>query len=473
MGILAKRPGYGTFLGTLGAQINSLFSFPHQDGTTLQVYAAAGSSMYYSLQGTGAWTLAQGSQGGDAGGTITNGNHVGAAILNNVMIVGDGGTVRHTTNGSQFLNTSLAPSGGQFLTQFHNRIYITDGTSSTMTYSSYGSADNWSLALPADSSSFTIPDEGAASKMFVAGDRLLVTKNKGKIYNWDDYSLVDTSTRYGPSSPYSVANIDDTWFYLNQVGIFQHDGAQKTLISNPIQNQFYNNQNTGIPSASWGTAPATAHIWDYLVAVGTITDPFVGRTINNAIIKYDFIKNQYHNWSFNDPPTAFHSYIDANLKRQLIFGNASGQVFQLDLTKTSDNGVPIQSEAVFLFTYAAQQQTFSQTSASTISGSTYQKKWNWLRLFFQPGDEVGVQFAFSDTLTYQHLRWSEARNTRERGSISDYWQVSDGVAEMRFPPDENNLPRSRFLFLRIYDDSDNSQWIYRGCQIDAEIQLIK
>lgn len=469
-GIIAKRPGYGTFLNSLGTQVNSLFSFPKQDGTTLFLYAAAGSLLNYSVQGTANWAIAQGSSGGDVGGTITNGNHVGNAILNNVLIVGDGvGSTRHTTNGTQFTNTTLAPVA-QHLTQFHNRIYASDGTSSTLTYSSAGSADNWSITLPADSSSFTVPDEGAVGKTFVAGDRLIITKTKGKLFNYDDVTLIDMSSKYGPSSPWSVANIDDTWFYMNQVGIFQTDGANKQLISNVIQNYFYNNQNNGIGTAALGTAPASSHIWDYLVAVGTITDPTVGRQINNAILKYDFIKNQFHTWSFANAPTAMHSFIDINNQRQFIFGDTTGQVYQLDRTKTSDNGTPIQTELVLLFNYASQQSEFSQTSASAVTGSTWEKRWKYGRFFFQPGDEVNIQYAFSNTLTYQHLRWSEAINTKI--GDGDYWQVSDGVVEIRFPNDPNNLPRSRFLFIRIYDDSDNSAWLYRGAQIDAELQLI-
>lgn len=469
-GMIAKRPGYGTFLNSLGAQVNSLFSFPKQDGTTLFLYAAAGSILSVSQQGTANWINAQGSTGGDIGGTITNGNHVGHAILNNVMIVGDGaGSTRHTTNGTQFNNTSLAPIA-QHLSQFHNRIYASDGTTSNFTYSSAGSADNWSISLPADSSSFTIPDEGAVGKHFVAGDRLVIAKTKGKLFNWDDTTLIDMSSKFGPSSPWSVANIDDTWFYMNQLGIFQTDGANRQLISNSIQNYFYNNQNSGIGTAQMGTAPGQTYFWDYFVAVGTITDPLVGRQINNAVIKYDFIKNHFHAWSLANAPTAMHSYIDTSNQRQFIFGDTTGQVYQLDRTKTSDNGIPIQTELVLLFNYASQQSEFSPTSASAVTGSTWQKKWNYGRFFFQPGDEVNIQYAFSDSLTYQHLRWSEAINTKIGGG--QFWQVSDGVVEIRFPNDSNNLPRSRFLFVRIYEDSDNSAWLYRGAQIAAEVQLI-
>lgn len=473
-GGMSKRPGYGTFLGTLGAQVNSLFSYspyPTGAGTQLFVYAAAGSLLNYSAQGTAPWAVAQGSTGGDSGGTITNGNHVGYSALNNVLIIGDGaGSTRHTTNGTQFTNTSLAPIA-QYISQFHNRIYTSDGTSGNLQYSVTNDATNWNTGGTSDSSSFVVPNEGGILNHFVAGDRLNIVKQRGDMFNWDDTTLVDMSTKYGPSSPWAVTNIDDTWYYLNQYGIFTFDGATKSLISNPIQRQFYNKNNTGIGTASWGTAPGVGHIWDYMVAVGTITDDFTGRTIPNAIIRYDFQKNQFTNWSFNDAPTAFHSYYDLSQKRQLIFGNATGQVFQLDPTKTSDNGAPIQTEMVFLFTYASQNESFSPTSAATLLGSSYEKKWNWIRLFFNPGDEVNIQYSFTNTLTYQHQKWSEVINTSNR--TGDYWQVSDGVVEMRFPMDPNNIPRSRFLFVRIYDNSDSSAWQYMGAQIDAEPQSVR
>lgn len=469
----SKRPGYSTFLGTLGAQVNTLFSYspyPTNGGTTLWLYAAAGSILSYSQNGTGAWTTVVGGTSGDSGGTITNGNHIGYAVLNNTLILGDGaGSTRHTANGTAFTDTGSAPIA-QYFSQFHQRIYASDGTTANLNFSVANDATNWSNSGTSDSSFIPIPNEGGIYSHFVAGDRLNIVKQRGDMFHWDDTSLVDMSTKYGPSSPWGVSNIDDTWFWINQYGIFTYDGANKSLISNPIQRHFYNRQNTGIGTASWGTAPAVGHIWDYLVAVGTVTDDFTNRTVNNAIERYDFQKNQFTYWSFNDAPTAFHSYYDINQKKQLIFGGTAGQVFQMDLTKTSDNGAPIQTEMVFLFTYASQSESFSPTSASASSGVSYEKKWNWIRLFFNPGDEVNIQFSFSNTLTYQHLKWSEAINTNKR--TGDFYQVSDGVVEIRFPSDPNNIPRSRFMFLRIYDNSDNSAYSYYGAMISAEPQVI-
>ena len=474
LGGYSKRGGYSSFLGTLGAQVNTLFSYspyPTSGGTTMFLYAAAGSQLMYSSQGTGAWTLAQGGTSGDAGGTITNGNHVGYAILNNTLILGDGaGSTRHTTNGTAFTNTQVAPIA-QYFSQFHNRVYTSVGTNALLQYSVANDATNWNTGGTSDSSAIVIPNEGGLLNHFVAGDRLNIIKERGDMFNWDDTTLIDMSTKYGPSSPWGVANIDNTWFYLNQYGIFTYDGANKSLISNPIQRHFYNSRGTGINSTAFGTAPAVGHMWDYLVAVGTVTDDFTGRTVPNCIERYDFQKNQFTYWSFADAPTAWHSYNDINQKRQLIFGGTAGQVYQMDMTKTSDNGKPIQTELVFLFTYTAQSMQSTAKGMDTIYSTLYEEKWNWGRFAFNPGDEVNIQYAFSNTLTYQHLKWSEAINMKDRQG--NYWQVSDGVLEIRFPNDPNNLPRSRFLFVRIYDNSDSSAWSYYGAMLDAEVQLIR
>src|SRR5579859_4184168 len=194
LGALSKRPGYGTFLGTVSGQVNSLFSYspyPTRSGTNLYLYAASGSLLNYSLQGTGAWTIAGGSAGGDSGGTITNNNHVGYAVVNNVLIIGDGaGSTRHTTVGTQFTNTSLAPIA-QFLAQFHLRVYTTSGTDGMTQYSVSNDATNWNTGGTSDSSSFAIPNEGATKALFVAGDRLNITKQRGDMFNYDDTTLVD------------------------------------------------------------------------------------------------------------------------------------------------------------------------------------------------------------------------------------------------------------------------------------------
>jgi len=464
-GAKSKRPGYGTFLGTAdGSQINSLLAFPMQDGTTLWLYRASGSTLYYSQQGTGAWATA-------SNGTISAGSYFNGAILNNVFIGGDGaGSTRYTLDGTTFTNATLAPVAPYFA-QYQNAIYAA-GTASTLFKSTDNDATNWNISGTSNSTSFTVPDEGKLGRIFVTADKLLATKNRGKMFQWDGNALSDLSTRYGPSSPWSIADIEDYRFYVNQFGHFGFDRSNTIqLLSNPVQRYFYNRQNTGFPGTIFPSAQGVTHIYDYFVAMGSVQDDFTNRPVNNAILNYNYQKNEYLLWQLNDFPTAFLSYFDNANVRQLIFGNSTGQCFKLDPTKTSDNGNPITTEMVYLFSYDSQGSSFTQTSASSISGLTYEKKWDWIRLFFNPGDEINIQYAFSNTLTYQHLKWSEAISTVNR--TGDFYQVSDGVVEIRFPMIENNIPRSRFLFLRIYDSSDSSAWTYYGAEIEATAQVIK
>lgn len=474
-GGMSKRGGYRSILNNPDSQqVNGLFAFPFQNGTQLYTYRQSGTNLWYSTQGTTNWVAAN--MGTGAGSIISN-NYIGNAVFNNILAIGDGTNTLYTsTNGTSFTQPGSAPVA-QYLEVFHNRLYTTNGIDSNVQYSVANDPTNWQNAGTSDSSFLVTTSPGACEGLFVAGDMLQITKSKGDIFTWDDTTLTDVSTIYGPSSPKSLAQIDDYWFYMNYLGIFGDDGANKQLLSAPITRMIFNRLGvnvSGVNLINSGNVLGATYFWDYLAVVGNINDDFTGKQLTNALIKYDYQKNAFVYWTLADFPTAITSYIDLFNHQELIFGNASGQVFQYDPGATSDNGTPISTEMIFLFTYAAQSNTFSPTSAQTIFGSSYEKKWNWIRLFFNPGDEVNVQFAFSNTMQLQQLKWSSPRLTRERGQSNDDWfQVSDGSVEIRFPNDPNNLPRSRFLFLRIYEESDSSMWSYYGAMVDAEIQSIK
>src|SRR3990167_10002563 len=433
-GAKSKRTGYSTFLGTAdGSAVNSLLAFPNigNDSTKVNLFRASGSALYHSVQGTGAWTLS-------GNGTISAGTHFGAAILDNVLIGGDGvGSTRHSTNGTSFTDTTLAPIAEHF-EQYQGRIYAA-GTESTLFYSTSLNATDWATSGTSDSSSLEIPGEGKMGKIFKTADRLIASKNTGLMYRWDGDSLIDMSTKYGPSSPYSVAETEDYRFFLNQIGHFGYGGAKPQLLSNAIQRQFYNDANTGIAGTAFATIPAVCHRYDYLASVGNITDDFTDRAITNAIIKYDYQKNEYLNWSFADKPTSWLSYNDANGVRQLIFGDATGQCYQMDNTVTTDNGDAINCEMVYIFTYGAPE---------------FLKKWNWWRGGFNPGCEAKVQVACSNVFIYENLNWI------------DLGDVPNGAVEFRFPSGS----RSRFLFVRIYESSENSRMNYYGASIDATVE---
>ncbi len=286
-----KRGGYGTFVGgSLGTSpVISLFDW-RQDGASQPfIYGLSGSLLQYSTGGTAPWATC-------GNGTLTAGSHVGYAILNNTLTISqNGGTTRYSTDGTSFTDTSLAPAG-EHLQQYQNRIYIT-GTSSSLFYSVTNDPTNWQTAGTSDSSDITIPGAGLPNKLFKLADRLFISKEGRNIFRWDGFSLVDTSSNMGLSSPYSYGSVENNGFWLNEKGVFTSNGVSPQLISNPIYRYFNNNNGSQIAGTSFGSAPATIHYYDYLCAVGSMTDDFTNETVPNGIIKYNFQKNEFLNWS--------------------------------------------------------------------------------------------------------------------------------------------------------------------------------
>lgn len=429
IGSKKKRPGYDTFLTAVdGSAVNSLFSFYKNDGTSFWLYRASGDKLYSSQQGTGAWTVT-------GNGTISAGAQVGAAVLDNTMIIGDGVTAtRHTTDGTSFTDTVIAPIAHSF-EQYQNRIYAA-GTASDLFYSTSGDATNWSTGGTSDSSSIKIPGAGKILKVLKNNDRLVATKVGGAMFRWDGYSLLDMATELGPSSESSPDQVEGYFFWLNRLGVFGYGGDKPELISNPIQRQIYNSAQSGISGNVFTTAPGGVHRYDYFVGVGNLTDDYTKETISNCIIKYDFNKNEFLNWSLYNNPTAFHSYKDNSGDEQFIFGDSTGQVYQMNTTSTTDNGAAIEAQMMF------------SVDAGVLE---LDKQWNWLWLFFNPGCQATVQIACTDSLSPQDARWV------------DVGDVSEGIIRYKFPSGS----RSKILFIRIHESSKDTPFVFYGFSYDA------
>ncbi len=322
LGGVRKRQGYETYLGTAnGIEVNSLFNWTMPDGTTMFNYRASGSVLYYSTQGTGAWTPC-------IDGTIANGAHVDHATLDRSLFIADGaGTLRYTQNGTEFSRiTSAGPNGASLVSDFQGRMYA-NGTASQSNWFYSTSGTSAGTDWTTDSSSVFIPGGGKLLSVLKTSDRQILTKNSGLMYRWDGDSVVDMATELGPTSKESIGKIEDFQFWLNRLGIFISNASKPQLISNAIQRQIYNDASTGITGANFDTAVGVAHRYDYLVSVDTLTDDLAGEQIPRAIIKYNYQKNKFNNYSFYNLPTAWCSYKDTNGVQQLIFGDATGQCY--------------------------------------------------------------------------------------------------------------------------------------------------
>ena len=433
-GAKTKRPGYDTFLGTAdGSAVNSLFSFHKNNGTQFWLYRASSNKLYSSQQGTGAWTVT-------GNGTISAGASVSNAVLNNTLCIADGaGTLRYSTTGTSFVEGTLAPISTS-LEQYQNRIYAA-GTASDLFYSSAGNGADWQTTGTSDSNSFQIPGAGKISKILKNNDRLVAIKEDGNMFRWDGYSLLDMATELGPSSPASAAQVEGYYMWLTRLGIFGYGGNKPELLSNPIQRQIYNNAGSAITGSVFNTAPASVHRYDYFCGVGNITDDYTKETITNCLIKYDFNKNEFLNWSLAVNPTAFLSYKDSAGEQQFIFGGTGGQVYKMNTTATSDNGTAIEAQMMF------------SVDAGVVE---LDKRWNWLWLYFNPGCQAQVQVACTDSFSPAQIRWTE---------IGD---VSEGVVRYKFPGGS----RSKRLFIRIKENSTSSPFVFYGYSYDAEPILL-
>lgn len=430
-GAKTKRPGLTTFLGTAnGSAVTSLFSFYPSHSSNFYLYRTSGSLIYNSLNGTAEWSIC-------GNGTVSAGSAVGHAILGDTLILGDGvGSTRHTTNGTSFTNTTLAPIASSFA-QYQNRIF-TNGTASDLFYSTTGDATNWSTSGTSDSSSIRIPGAGRNLKVFRANDRLLTTKTSGLMYRWDGFSLVDMSTAQGPSSAQSPDQLEDYWVWPNSNGLYGYAGAKPQMISNAVQRLFYNSANTGVAGTALSSLAGGVHRYNYYLSMGTVTDDFTGATINDCVLDYDYLKNDFNTHSFAYKPTAFHSYKDSSNNQQFLLGCSNGQVYTLDSTNNTDNGNAIECTLQFY----------------THCGIPYlDKKYIFLDVFFNPGCQARVQYAITDMYNKDAKKWL------------DIGDVSRGHKQFEFPANS----RGKFLFIKVVDKSKDKGFNFYGYSVTFDM----
>jgi hypothetical protein len=426
IGALKKRSGYGTYLAPSGtSKVDALFNWTRNNGTQFWNYGLSGGTLFYSTQGTGAWTVC-------GNGTFSGASNIGNGILEDVMIVGDGiNATRHSTNGTSFTDTTSAPIASEFI-DYQGRMWAM-GTGSNVFYSTVGTASNWVT----DSSSLNIPGPGKLLSIFKNLDRLALTKNQGQMFKYDGYSLLDMTTSLGPTSSQSIGEVENFKFWLNRLGFFAYGGNSPEIISNPIRKQIYNDKGNGIAGTVFNNAPGGAYQYHYYCAVGTVTDDLTDETINNLTILYDYQLNEWHNYDFPVLPTAFLKYNDINGIEQFVFGDKNGNCYQLDGNALTDNGSAIN---------AITEHVIHCGSPEVL------KKWNYLWMFFNPGCNARVQVCFADTFIKGKKQWI------------DLGDVSSGYAEFKLP-DEG---RSRLMFLKVTESSKNSRFDWFGFSLNYD-----
>lgn len=425
-GAKRKRQGYSVYLNAPdAATVNTLFDWHRNDGTTFWNYRASGSAIYYSTQGTGNWTIC-------GNGTIANGAHLGHAVLEDTLIVGDGvGPTKHSTDGTSFTDTSGAPVA-QYFEEYQGRIYA-GGTANTLFYSTVGTLTDWIT----DSSSYLIGGPGKISGVFKTGDRLTIAKNSGNMFRFDGFSFFDMTTNVGPSSPYSVAKQGNLRIWINKNGYYAYSGGDPELFSNAIERQVYNREENAINGAAFGTSAGVFHRNNFLSSVGDITDDFSGETIVKTIQKYNTQSKGWSNYELDTNQCSWLSFSDNNQNQQLIFGDTDGNTYKFDNT-LKDVTVPIEATLEMVL----------------HAGTMYTKAWKMLRAIFNPGCGASIMVAFSDTYTSQSKNWITLGDARR------------GKVEYKLPDN-----RSVFMFIKIIDVSTSNTFEFYGLEVDYDVNV--
>jgi len=429
-GAKTTRNGYSTYLGTAnGSAVTDMWSFYKNDGTTFWNYRLSGGTIYSSNQGTGVWTAT-------VLGTTTA-TSIGRAVLGDTLFIGDGiNPILKSTNGTTFGTMALAPTG-QFLAEYQKRVYVA-GTVSTLFYSTSLDGTNWNTSGTSDSSSFDLGGGGKLGNIFVANDRLNITKNNQRLYRWDGYSLLTVPTNQGPTSPYSLGEIENYWFWLNRNGYMSYYGAMPELISLPIDPKIVDDNGTGgISGSVFSSAKGKAHRYIYYNSVGTVSDSISGETITNCVQVYNYLHNEWGDYSLYNNPDCWLSYVDNSGVPQLAFGASDGQCYQF--TGHSDNGQPIVSEIQGVLNFGVPDMD---------------KKFSFMRAMFNPGCSARMQVAITDTFNVGSKKWI------------DLGDLQTGFKKFAFPEGS----RGKLLFYKITDSNAVSAFTFYSITVDFEEQ---
>lgn len=413
-----------------------MFQWTNDEGSQSYLYAKRGNVLqYYDVTaGTGDWTTC-------GNGTFSPTENVGHAVLEDTLIVGDGvGSTRHTTNGTSFTNTPLAPIAAHF-EQYQQRVYAA-GTANTLFYSTTGDPTNWSSISPSDSSSLQIPGEGGIVNVVKIADKLQIHKRGRNIFRFDGYLLEDLATRAAMTSTQSYAKTEDYGFWLTREGIYGSGGERPELISNPVQPWIYNDFGDGINGDTFDFAPAAVHRYDYYIAVGDITDDITHETIHRAVIKYNYQKNLWYIYSLADLPTALTTYQDNQGVSHLIFGDNGGQVYVFGGTAATDDGDPIEAITEMIL---------------VGKDATAFKKWNQYSVMFNFGSKAKVQIGLSDSFRRKSI------------NLIDLGDTSLGAVDFRLPQGS----RTKLMYIKTYENSAGPKWTWYGHSVDYDVEDVK
>lgn len=313
---LKPRNGSAVQVAATTAVIESLFLFKTKAGTKYFL-GAEGKNLWVGNSGFSAWSTSA---------IKTNCNNAifsDATFLNKVYV--GNGTDLLSYDGTTLASISGTPTAFNLIATWQNRVWTNDTTDPTfLRYSDVGDADTIS-----DHYVQISEDTGDAIKQIVPLLNQLVIINEFSSYKYVGSSSSNFTkipiAPIGTVSGRSVANINETIYFLSQDGVYYYGGGKIYPVA------FDLGEFTDLVNVTYlDKAVAVAYKNSYLLAIaGT------GSTTNNIVFEFDTLTNRWtkHQYAF--------SIYDFCLDGDDLYCAASDKkIYKLD-TGTTDGGTAI------------------------------------------------------------------------------------------------------------------------------------
>lgn len=290
---------------------------------------------------------------------------MGSTVLNNLLILGNGGDYTMKYDGVTFTDMTSAPRCPIWLT-YKGRAYCfrPDYAKSRGFFSKTFDPTSWTND-PNDVSTgnyFDIdPDfNGDVVGAEVIDDRIIVHKETGSYRIVPDEfgrpaEILPIPTKNVTTSHWAIKEVNGQSIYPARNGAYIHTGVKPSLLSYVVDDLF-----KGIV----GTVrnDLCAGVWNnhyFLSAMGSITGGVmfepgaISRIYTNAVLVYNSLLNEWYLYSFGHQPTCFETFNDTTDTEYLYFGDSSGNTWKYGVG-TLDGTLPIHSELELWPSYVGQ-----------------------------------------------------------------------------------------------------------------------
>lgn len=298
-------------------------------------------------------------------------------------------------------------------------------------------ADPVKQAVSSNQANTKVSDGDQITGIIENNDRMLTFKSShvymGNPDNYGNLQSFNTIDRdYGTFSNESIASIQSTAFYINQIGVFGFNGQDPILMSKSIDDL-----TKSISQINLTQTCSIGYDYKLFISVGSVTaaDRFGGGTYSNVVLVYNYLTSAWFLYQYPFTINCFAKMKDSTGKVQLYYGDTAGNTYMYTPNTYVDGassaiGCWIESKYMF----------FQQPS--------YEKVFNSITPLSEGGENAKIAFSYM--------------RDNIRTDYTDSMQLPEYMAKYNFP-DVDNTPYA--ISARVSEIS-TSAFIFNGFEIE-------